>query len=107
VEWPVAQCSYFGRLGNEIGLFGLVSAVLGSRFLIHLCPNGIEKTKTGGLTNGDLGSPRKFTYVHHSFWFVIGIKFANDRLLYIPAFYGYRLHGSVRGCRRTVSISIP
>lgn len=45
MEWHVVNWDYFGQLGNEIGLFGLVFAFLGSRFFIHLRPTCIEKPK--------------------------------------------------------------
>ena len=45
MEWRVVKCDYFGQLGNEIGLFGLVFAFLGARFFIHLCATCVEKPK--------------------------------------------------------------
>ena len=78
MEWPVAKCNYFGRLGEERCLFRLVSAVLGSRFFIYLCPNRIEKAQKRGLTNGDLGSFNKFNCAYDSLPLLIGIKLNND-----------------------------
>ena len=45
MERPVVKCDYIGRLGNEIGLFGLVFAFLGAHFFIHLFAACIEKPK--------------------------------------------------------------
>ena len=45
MEWRVVKCDYFGQLGNEIGLFGLVFAFLGAHFFSHLFAACIEKPK--------------------------------------------------------------
>ena len=78
MEWSVAKCNYFGRLGEKRCLFRLVFAVLGSRFNIYLCPNRIEKAQKRGLTSGDLGSFNKFNCAYDSLPLLIGIKLNND-----------------------------
>ena len=78
MEWPVAKCNYFGRLGEKRCLFGLVFAVLGSRFYIYLYPNRIEKAQKRGLNYGNLGSFNKFNCAYDSQPLLIGIKPNND-----------------------------